>query len=103
MTDSEREGYVNLELEDMSDMQEMVVNMFINEGQLREQDAVWDLLVKKMPLVESDTEFLHGFEAGYSHAMDIISERIHGPAEAEEIVVEEVEEEFDITDVDDPE
>jgi hypothetical protein len=103
MTDSKREGYVNLELDDMSDMQEMVVNMFINEGQLREQDAVWDLLVKNSPPVEGDTEFMHGYKAGYAYAMHVIEERIHGPAEPEVVESQEVEEEFDITDIDDPE
>jgi hypothetical protein len=103
MTDSKREGYVNLELDDMSDMQEMVVNMFINEGQLREQDAVWDLLVKNSPPVEGDTEFIHGYKAGYAYAMHVVEGRIHGPAEPEMVESQEVEEEFDITDVDDPE
>jgi len=103
MTDSKREGYVNLELDDMSDMQEMVVNMFINEGQLREQDTVWDLLVKNSPPVEGDTEFIHGYKAGYERAMSVISDHIHGPAEPEQAVDAESEEEFDITDIDDPE
>jgi len=103
MTDSKREGYVNLELDKMSDMQEMVVNMFINEGQLREQDAMWDLLVKNSPPVEGDTEFINGYKAGYAYAMHVVGKRIHGPAEPEAVELQEVEEEFDITDVDDPE
>ena len=103
-TPSKREGYVNLKLDEMDDTQEMVVNMFIHEGEMREQDAVWDLLVKNTPPVENDSEFIHGYRAGYAYAMHVISERIHSPEEPEpEHSVEEEIEEFDITDVDDPE
>lgn len=103
MTDSKREGYVNLQLEDMTETQELVVNMFVHEGELREQDAIWELLIKKMPPLMSDDDFDRGFEAGYDHAMSIINEHIHGPAEPEQVVEIEPKEEFDVTDVDDPE
>ena len=105
-TPSKREGYVNLELDEMSNTQEVVVNMFIHEGELREQDVIWDLLIKKMPPVEKDTEFIRGFQDGYNYAVHVISERIHGPVKVEyvdEYRVEDEIEEFDITDIDDPE
>lgn len=102
-TPSKREGYVNLDLADMSETQEMVVNMFIHEGELRAQDSIWALLIKKMPPLMSDDDFDRGFEAGYDHAMSVINEYIHGPAEPEEVVELEPELDFDVTDVDDPE
>ena len=100
---NKREGYVDLKLDEMDGTQEMVVNMFIHEGEMREQDAIWDLLIKKTPPVENDTEFIHGYKAGYAYAMHVISERINSPGEPEVVASQEVEEEFDITDVDDPE
>ena len=105
-TPSKRENYVNLELDEMNETQEVVVNMFIHEGELREQDAIWDLLIKKMPPVEKDTEFIRGFQDGYNYAVHVVSERIHGPVKVEYVAADKVEdevEEFDITDVDDPE
>ena len=101
-TPSNREGYVDLKLDEIDGTQEMVVNMFIHEGELREQDAILDLLIKKTPPVEEDTEFIHGFKAGYKYAMHVVSERVHGPSEPEHSIEDEIEE-FDITDVDDPE
>jgi hypothetical protein len=98
-----REGYASINLDLQTENQQMVANMFIHEGELREQDAILELLIKKTPPLEGDTEFIHGFKAGYSHALYVVSERVYGPEEPEEIVVEEVEDDFDITDVDDPE
>jgi hypothetical protein len=83
--------------------QQIVANMFIHEGELREQDAILELLIKMTPPVEGDTEFIQGYKAGYVYAMHVISERVHGPAEPEQTVDVEPEEEFDITDIDDPE
>lgn len=97
-----REGYASINLDFETSDQEVVANMFIHEGKLREQDAILDLLIKKTPSVEEDTEFIHGFKAGYKYAMHVVSERVHSPSEPEHSVEDEIEE-FDITDVDDPE
>jgi hypothetical protein len=98
-----REGYASINLDFETSDQEVVANMFIHEGELREQDAILDLLIKMTPPVEGDTEFIQGYKAGYVYAMHVISERVHGPAEPEVVESQEVDEEFDITDVDDPE
>jgi hypothetical protein len=98
-----REGYASINLDFETSDQEVVANMFIHEGQLREQDAILELLIKMTPPVEVDTEFIQGYKAGYIYAMHLISERIHGPAGPEQAVDVEPEEEFDITDIDDPE
>lgn len=78
MTKSKRDGYVNLELEDMSETQEMVVNMFIHEGELREQDRIWEYLAKNSPAMLGDDDYDRGFDAGYKHAMEILNQYING-------------------------
>ena len=100
---NKREGYVNLKLDEMDETQEMVVNMFINEGQLREQDAIWELLSKNYPSLLGPEEYDRGFEDGYDRALEVLQEYINGPAEAKPVTLQELHEEFDITDVDDPE
>lgn len=104
---NKRENYVNidLDLDSLDERQGLVVGMFIHEGQLREQDAISDLLVKKLPPLLSDDEYDRGFEAGYNLAVAIINEHIHGPVEEEEeeIIIEEPEIHLDTPDGDDPE
>ena len=98
-----REGYASINLDFTTENQEVVANMFIHEGELREQDAIWELLSKNYPTLLGPSEYDRGFEDGYDRALEVLQEYINGPAEAEPVVVEEVEDDFDITDVDDPE
>jgi UDPglucose 6-dehydrogenase len=61
------------------------------------------LLSKNYPTLLGPSEYDRGFEDGYDRALEVLQEYINGPTEAEPVVVEEVEDDFDITDVDDPE
>lgn len=97
-----REGYASINLDFETSDQEVVANMFIHEGQLREQDAILELLITMTPPVEGDTEFIRGYKSGYTYAMHVISDRIHGAVTPKYVAEDEVEE-FDITDIDDPE
>lgn len=74
---NKRDKYTNLEIDVPSDIQKMVVDVVMHEGELREQDKILALLIDNEPLMEDENY------SGYMEAVKVLTDYIYGP-DAEE-------------------
>lgn len=72
---SKRDKYTTLELEDLNEAQQLVLEVVMHEGELREQDKILTHMSEHQPPAE--------YAEGYQYAIEVLTKYIHGSNDEE--------------------